>query len=82
MQKANFNKSHDLEMSKKQTFGETVINLYRNALDSLHDDVATSGLATTRGLKRKYETMIVYGQDKVVLNFFYIQYYTRSNKDL
>ena len=71
VQKVNFNKSHDLEMSKKQTFGETVINLYRDALDSRHDGVATIGLATNRGLKRKYETMIIYEQDKVMFNSFY-----------
>ena len=73
VQKANFNACHDLEKSKTQTFGETVVNLYQTALESANRDsgVSTTGKAVNRGLKRKYETMVMYEQEKVMFNNFY-----------
>ena len=73
VQKANFNAFHDVEKSKTQTFGETVVNLYQTALESATRDsgVSTTGKAVNRGLKRKYETMVMYEQEKVMFNNFY-----------
>ena len=73
VQKSNFNACHDLEKSKTQTFGETVVSLYQTALDSATRDsgVSTTGKAVNRGLKRKYETMVMYEQEKVMFNNFY-----------
>ena len=73
VQKANFNACHDLEKSQRQTFGETVVNLFQTALESATRDtgVSTTGRAVNRGLKRKYETMVMFEQEKVMFNNFY-----------
>ena len=62
VQKANFNACHDLEKSETQIFGEIIISLYQNALDSATRDsgVSTTGKADNRGLKRKYKIMVMY----------------------
>ena len=81
VQKANFNRAHDTEKSKRQTFGETVINMYSNALPTNDDDDSDEGsappatgqqqMAVNRGLKRKYDTMVMYEQEKIMFTNFY-----------
>ena len=62
-----------MDKSKEQTFGETVSNLYRNALESSTDcgSVATFGKTVNCGLQWKYKTMVMYEQEKVVFTNFY-----------
>ena len=81
VQKANFNRAHDIEKSKQQTFGETVINMYSNALATNDDNDSEDGssappavnqqMAVNRGLKRKYDTMVMYEQEKIMFTNFY-----------
>ena len=79
VQKANFNRAHDTEKCKQQTFGETIISMYSNAL-AVNDNDDEDGsapltnnqqMAVNRGLKRKYDTMIMYEQEKVMFTNFY-----------
>ena len=50
-------------------YAEAVTRMYDNALED--STTAQSGKATNRGLKRRYDRMIVYEQDKVIFNSFY-----------
>ena len=82
VQKANFNRAHNTEKSKRQTFGETVINMYSNALATNDDDdsdvessvppaTGQQQMAVNCGLKRKYDTMVMYEQEKIMFTNFY-----------
>ena len=76
VQKANFNRAHDAEKSKHQSFGETVISMYSNALATDNDGSAPPPYnkqqkAVNRGLKWKYDTMVMYEQEKVMFTNFY-----------
>ena len=54
-------------------YAELVMRMYLNALhnSSGSSGVAQSGRAINRGLKRRYDRMIVYEQDKLMFNSFY-----------
>ena len=50
-------------------YAESVTCMYDNVLRD--SSTAQSGTATNRGLKCRYDRMIVYEQDKVMFNSFY-----------
>ena len=50
-------------------YAEAVTRMYGNALED--STTAQSGKTTNRGLKHRYDRMIVCEQDKVMFNSFY-----------
>ena len=58
VQKANFNRAHDTEKSKQQTFGETIISMYSNALATDNDGSAPPDQQTTEGCEPRIETEV------------------------
>ena len=51
-----------------------IYEIYSYVLLSSPNDSAKSGIATNRGLKRKFDKMIVYEKDKVMFNSFYCKH--------
>ena len=67
IQKSNF--THHTTTTGVDGYAEAVTSMYDGALQN--SSIAQSGKATNRGLKRRYDRMIVYEQDKVMFNSFY-----------